>query len=249
MQNDSPKKSPALQQIVSDPAGLAALTRPLRATLWRMVESQHIASTMKLVDSAAEQDLLEILLEQGKPPLPVSAATLDYLLASPFRYPPYPAGSRFRSSTDPGVFYGAGSVQTAGAELGYWRWRFLLDCPALQQIGPVLHTAFRSKVDTQAIDLREPPLDAQASAWLAPRDYAATQAIARTAREAHVQAIIYQSVRDPRTGWCVALLTPLGFAARKPEPNMQSWWLTTTRQEVVWRREAETMSFATGQWQ
>ncbi|MEC5385165.1 RES family NAD+ phosphorylase [Uliginosibacterium sp. H3] len=231
-----------------DAAALGALGRPLRATLWRMVESQHVASTMKLVDSAAEQDVLEILLEQGKPPLPLGTTGLDYLLASPFRYPPYPAGSRFRSSTDPGVFYGAPNMGTAAAELGYWRWRFLLDSPALQQVGPVLHTAFRAKVNAICIDLREPPFDAQAAAWTAARDYGATQALARSAREAKLQAIVYASVRDPQQGWCAALLTPEGFARRKPEPLTQSWWLTATRQQVVWRRESETMSFATQDW-
>ena len=34
-----------------------------------MVESQHIAATMKLVDDRAEQDLLESLLETSKPPV------------------------------------------------------------------------------------------------------------------------------------------------------------------------------------
>jgi hypothetical protein len=232
-----------------DATQLASLVRPLRATLWRMVESQHVASTMKLVDSAAEQDVLEILLEHGKPPQPVSTQTLDYLLASPFRYPPYPAGSRFRSSTDPGVFYGAHSMRTAAAELGYWRWRFLLDSPALQQVGPVLHTAFRTKVDASAIDLREPPLNANAAQWIAPRDYGATQALAREARAAGLQAIVYASVRDPQPDWCAALLTPAAFASRKPDPRMQSWWLTTTRQQVIWRRETQTMSFASGDWQ
>ncbi|HSD37534.1 MAG TPA: RES family NAD+ phosphorylase [Rhodocyclaceae bacterium] len=233
---------------VFDAARLTALARPLRATLWRMVESQHVASTMKLVDTAAEQDALEILLEQGKPPLPIATTGLDYLFASPFRYPPYPSGSRFRSSTDPGVFYGAPEMRTAAAELGYWRWRFLLDSPALPQVGPVLHTAFRARVDAICVDLREPPLNAQATSWTAARDYGATQALARSAREAKLQAIVYDSVRDPQKGWCVALLTPEGFARRKPEPMTQSWWLTTTRQEVVWRREAETMSFVTGDW-
>ncbi|MDB5802644.1 MAG: uncharacterized protein JWL63_3583 [Rhodocyclales bacterium] len=231
-----------------DAGQLATLARPLRAALWRMVESQHVASTMKLVDSAAEQDVLEILLEQGKPPQPINTTQLDYLLASPFRYPPYPSGSRFRGSNDLGVFYGAPHVRTAAAELGYWRWRFLLDSPALQQVGPVLHTAFRARVDASAIDLREPPLNAQAALWIAPRDYSATQAIARAAREARLQAIVYQSVRDPQPSWCAALLTPKGFARHKPEPLTQSWWLTTTRQEVVWRRETETMSFVTGGW-
>lgn len=241
----------SLEQLL-DPLQLTALApslaRPLRDTLWRIVESQHIASTMKLVDSAAEQDVLEILLEQGKPPAPLSTTKFDYLLASPFRYPPYPAGSRFRSSTDPGVFYGAHDIHTAAAELGYWRWRFLLDSPALQQVGPVAHTAFRTRVEASAIDLRQPPLDAYASAWTAARDYSATQALARAVRATSLQAIIYHSVRDPQPGWCAALLTPQGFARRKPEALTQSWWLTTSRQEVVWRREAETMSFMTRDW-
>jgi hypothetical protein len=235
-----------------DPATLGpllpTLIRPLRTGLWRMVESQHIASTMKLVDSAAEQDVLEILLEQGKLPQAIATTRLDYLLASPFRYPPYPAGSRFRGSTDPGVFYGAHSMRTAAAELGYWRWRFLLDSPGLEQVGPVLHTAFRVRIDATAMDLRDPPFDAHASAWTASRDYGTTQSFARAARAVKLQAIVYHSVRDPLPGWCVALLAPTGFARRKPEPLMQSWWLTATRQEVVWRREADTLSFVVDDW-
>ncbi|GAA5166792.1 RES family NAD+ phosphorylase [Viridibacterium curvum] len=229
---------------------LRAAAVPLQANLWRLVESQHVASTMKLVDNAAEQDLLEILLEQGKPPQAVSTRDFDYLLASPFRYPPYPGGSRFRAATDPGVFYGAETVRTACAELGYWRWRFLLDSPALTQLGPVAHTAFKAKVSTAlAIDLRKPPLDAYTAQWTATRDYSATQSLARQSRDAGLQAIIYRSVRDPQPAWCVALLTPLAFAARKPEGATQSWWLRTTRSEILWRRDAQSFRFDPAEWQ
>jgi len=107
-----------------------------------MVESQHIAATMKLVDTRDEQDLLETMLESSKPVQPDDTAGLDYLLATPFRYHPRRGGSRFRSATDPGVFYGAESVRTAGAELGYWRWKFLQDAVDLDRIEPVAHTAF-----------------------------------------------------------------------------------------------------------
>ena len=55
------------------------------------------------------------------------ARALDYLLFTPFRYAPPPGGSRFRGETDPGVLYCADEVRTACAELGYWRWRHLLD--------------------------------------------------------------------------------------------------------------------------
>jgi hypothetical protein len=92
-----------------------------------MVEAQHIASTMKLVDTAAEQDLLEEIIEAHKPPLPEEARALDYLLAAPFRYTPFAPGSRFRSPADAGVFYGAESVRTGPAHR--------LQCPGRGQGG------------------------------------------------------------------------------------------------------------------
>ena len=93
-----------------------------RRRLWRAVEAQHIASTLRLVASVDEQLVLERLLEQSKPPLPPEAGGLHYLLATPFRYSS-PIGSRFRAAADSGIWYGAEAQRTACAELGYWRWR------------------------------------------------------------------------------------------------------------------------------
>jgi hypothetical protein len=113
----------------------------------------------------------------ASPPNPASAQALDYLLATPFRYNPLRGGSRFRAITDPGVFYGAESVRTASAELGYWRWRFLKDAVDLEKLEPVAHTAFSADVSTHGVDLRQPPFNANAAAWLHPTDYSATQAL------------------------------------------------------------------------
>ncbi|MFA9441372.1 RES family NAD+ phosphorylase [Uliginosibacterium sp. sgz301328] len=234
---------------IPSPDILDAHARDWRATLWRMVEAQHVTSTMKLVDSGAEHDLLEILIEGGKPPVPLTMTGLDYLLASPFRYPPFPAGSRFRGPTDPGVFYGAQGVRTAAAELGYWRWRFLQDSPALESIGPVAHTAFAVKAQGRAIDLRQPPLVEHSAQWAAPRDYAATQALGRAARDAGVDAVIYTSVRDPKPAWCAVLMGPRAFARPRPEPGTQSWWLTVTPHEAIWLRASERMIFETARWE
>ena len=109
------------------PPALASSAHHWQGAVWRMVEAQHVASTMKLVDDRGEQDVLEMLLESNKPAAAADARTLDYLLLTPFRYHPLRGGSRFRAMTDPGVFYGAESVRTASAELGYWRWKFLQD--------------------------------------------------------------------------------------------------------------------------
>lgn len=216
---------------------------------WRMVEAQHIASTMKIVDSREEQDLLEELLEGSKPAMPTLAHGLDYLLATPFRYDPRRPGSRFRAATDPGVYYGAESVRTASAELGYWRWKFLKDAIALDKLEPVAHTAFCAKGRIPAVDLRIPPFSVATTAWTHPSDYSATQAFARIAREADVGGIVYQSVRDPQPAWCVALLTPLAFTEPKPNPAMQTWWLAVHQDEVIWRRENESMTFFANTWQ
>jgi hypothetical protein len=65
---------------------LASKHRRYRGTVWRLVEAQHRISTNRLARNLAEQQVLEVLAEEVKPPLPPSARHLDYLLASPFRY-------------------------------------------------------------------------------------------------------------------------------------------------------------------
>lgn len=230
------------------PLAVSSEAQAWRGSVWRMVEAQHVASTMKIVDGQAEQDLLETLLEASKPALPPGAEALDYLLATPFRYNPRLSGSRFRSLTDPGVFYGAESVRTASAELGYWRWKFLKDAPGLEKLEPVAHTAFRADVSTLAVDLRKPPFSADAAAWQHPSDYSGTQAFACVAREAEIGGIVYQSVRDPHPAWCMALLTPHAFAKPRPHAAMQTWWLAVHQDQVIWRRESKSMTFSTAAW-
>ncbi|HJT98466.1 MAG TPA: RES family NAD+ phosphorylase, partial [Rhodanobacteraceae bacterium] len=172
--------------------------RHLSAKPWRIVEAQHRVPTMRLVDTLEEQTTLEDLLESSKPPLPPDAAKLHYLLATPFRYPaPPPSGSRFRGIGDPGVWYGADVVETALAEVAYWRLRFLADSPATPDLTPVPHTAFRASVAGSAIVLQQPPFERSRRQWEDPASYEATQALARTAREAAIALIRYRSVRDP----------------------------------------------------
>ena len=51
-----------------------------------MVEAQHVVSTLKVVDTLAEQERLERLLEETKPLVPPECRRLHYLLSTPFRY-------------------------------------------------------------------------------------------------------------------------------------------------------------------
>src|SRR5437016_1042669 len=159
---------------------------------------------MRLADSLEEQAALELILEASKPPLPPAVRRLHYLLATPFRYRPH-LGSRFRAAFDAGVWYGAEALRTALAEKSYWRLRFLLDSPGTPDLKAVPHTAFRAGVRTAAaLDLTLPPLKRERAVWTHRTSYEGTQAFARLAREARIQIIRYESVRDPERAACLA---------------------------------------------
>jgi len=232
------------------PAEVLSSSFQARENIWRIVEAQHFASTTKLVDTASEQELLEEILETGKPPIPPEAQGLDYLLFTPFRYDTLPiTGSRFRAPIDPGVFYGAETIRTAAAEIGYWRWRFLKDSTGLSRLQPSAHTAFMVPVITTAIDLRQPPFNRDSEAWEHPHDYVSTQALGRVARDAGIGGIFYRSVRDTEPYYCAAILTPKAFASTKPDSSTQTWSLTVTTEEAIWMRQSgESFSFATDHW-
>jgi len=133
------------------PHAVGSEARRATRRLWRAVEAQHIASTLRLVANVEEQLILERVLENSKPKVPSDAADLHYLLATPFRYAS-PIGSRFRAPADPGVWYGAEKERTACAELGSWRWRFLMDATGLDSLGPSPQTFFRAGIEARMAD-------------------------------------------------------------------------------------------------
>jgi RES domain len=209
------------------------------------VEAQHVASTLRLVANVQEQLVLERLLDQSKPPLPAETADLHYLLATPFRYSS-PIGSRFRAPADSGIWYGAEAQRTACAELGFWRWRFLMDTEALETLGPSPQTVFRAGIDGRLVDLTEPPFKKARAEWTHPDNYGPTQSFARTARQAGIDAIRYESVRDPKHAAAVAVLRPC-FKPHKPL-ELHTWLLTVRRGAVIWQREGESFEFDAAAW-
>jgi len=233
------------------PRAVASEAASLRHDIWRAVEAQHVVATMALVDTLDEQHVLERLLDEGKPPVPDSAKHLHYLLFTPFRYSPPPGGSRFRGPNDPGVFYGADLPRTACAELGYWRWRHLLDVPALNSMPAKPQTVFRVKLATDAVDLREPPFKRDRETWTQSDDYAGCQRFGLVAREAGIGAIRYESVRDPQHGGCCAVLAWKAFARSSPT-EQQTWMLLVSRERVVWQRtgalRADEHEFVAARW-
>jgi len=221
------------------PDALASELRAYRRDVWRVVETQYRASTMRITDTLEEQAILEDLLEESKPALPPSCEGLHYLLATPFRYAPYPHGSRFRRAHQPeGVFYASETVETALAETAFHRLLFFAESPGTKlPANPVEHTAFSVPCATdRQIDLTAAPLCQDRALWTDPVDYAPCHDLADAARAARVEAIRYESVRDrgrDDRGWGVnlALLSPEAFAARQPTER-QTWQVFPRRHAV-----------------
>lgn len=192
---------------------------------WRMVEAQHRVSTMKLVDTLAEQSALESLVDATKPPLPPECRHLHYLLSTPFRYgSPYPSGSRFRRpGLTPGVFYASKSAATAVAEMAFHRLLFFADSPATpwpRDAGD--YTAFSARFRTSTgLDLMTTPFSVERARWIHPTDYAACQTLADEARKADVDVLRYASARDPN-GVNIALLACRAFG--NPAPVERQTW-------------------------
>ena len=208
------------------------------ARVWRAVESQHVISTMRLVgNNSADQKVLEEILEAAKPPVPVAARHLHWLLATPFRYAPRIGGSRFRARGDPGVFYAAALPRTACAEAGYWKWHFVRDSAGLRGLDAHSMTLFPARIRAPGWDLTRAPWVARRAQWVSAVDYAPTQALAAQARAAEVPAIVYESVRDPQRGTCLAALDPAALVNSDPLTRAQSWFLTVRESSVIWQRE------------
>jgi hypothetical protein len=209
------------------PAALSSEAKPYSGDIWRVVEAQSRASTMRITDTLDEQAVLEGLIEEVKPAMSSDCAHLHWLLSAPFRYGPYPHGSRFRRvDQQEGVYYAGETVETAVAEIAFYRLLFFAESPGTKLPDrPVEHTAFSVRCRAKlAIDLSKPPLDRDSAIWTHPVDRGPCQDLADSARQAAIEAIRYRSVRDPDDGMNVALLSPRAFAASRPR-TMQTWRL------------------------
>ncbi|MFK7912865.1 MAG: RES family NAD+ phosphorylase [Pseudomonadales bacterium] len=220
---------------------------PILGTLKRMVESQAQTVTLNLVDDLGEHDLLETMLEDSKPALAPELARLDYLLRSPWRYPPLRWGSRFGHRHEPGIFYGALSEQALFAETAYYRLVFL-EGPRSAFRDRVIsqHTLFEARFQTSAgFDLSQAPLNEDHEILTHPSDYQACQNLGSALRERDCEAFIYRSARvgeQVTQGNNVALLQPAALQSRKHR-NPQPVLCESTRELVLLRHRARVWRF------
>lgn len=189
----------------------------ISGTLYRLAESQEQIATRRYVDSLQEQATLEELLESSKPVYD-NYSHLDYLLRSPFRYPPLEHGSRFGRPHEMSLFYGAETVSTTLSEVAYYRFVFFQDIKDHPK--PLLtseHTIFSVDYSTDnGIELHKAPFDQFMNQLRHPYDYRDTQQLGSDMRNAGVEAFQYVSARDVNKGICVGLFTPAAFIDSKP---------------------------------
>lgn len=208
---------------------------PLDLDALRAVESQHQVATRKLVDSDAEQAVLEELIETAKPPIQMGAE-LHYLLSAPFRYPPLPYGSRFGTRAAMGIWYGAMTHRAVFAETAYYRLLFLEGTSADLGNLEITLTVYKITIKThRGIDLTKNPFDNFSSQITAKARYDISQELGGDMRAAGVEAFRYRSARDVRGGVNVAALSPVVFGRRRPR-GFETWTSTVTPARVEFRK-------------
>ncbi len=206
--------------------------------LWRIVESQSQVATLALVDSLAEQAVLEELIEASKPSRPPGTERLHYLLATPFRYPPLHWGSRFGGRHEPSIFYGSRSISTALAEAAYYRFLFWqgMEAPPPGGVLRTRHDVFSARYRADpGLALHRAPFAAYQHRLTSRRRYTDTQDLGAAMRERGVRGFEFTSARYPEHGINVGLFDPAALVSVRPLEVRR--WICETRADAVLFRE------------
>jgi RES domain-containing protein len=210
--------------------------RRLAGRAWRVVESQHLFSTRKLVASDEEQRLLEQLIEEVKPPSGAPPG-MHWLLFTPFRYPPLRHGSRFGTRAERGIWYGSRTHATAFAEKAYYLLLLLAgteaDLTPLETDVSIFQAAFET---TRGVDLTRGPFERYLALISSPTAYEESQVLGRDMRAEGVEAFLYASARDPKPGVNVGLFVPAALSSRRPSAP-ETWRCVATREGVEVAKE------------
>ncbi|MBS0358089.1 MAG: RES family NAD+ phosphorylase [Proteobacteria bacterium] len=213
--------------------------KKIQVTAIRVVEAQHKSTTRKLVDSEMEHEILESMIETAKPVFSQEDyKKLNYLLWTPFRYPPLKHGSRFGSRYEPSLWYGSLELNTALAEVAFYRLRFIRDTKAELKYCDISLTAFSVPVKTsRGIDLTKKPFQTHQEKISSKHDYTDSQKLGSDMRHAAVEAFIYFSARTEKFEKNIGIFTPKVFEHAQPNKEFQTWRCIANRNGVDFIRE------------
>ena len=203
-------------------------------TLTRLVESQEQVATAKLVQGDLDkQAVLETMLEPTKPARRPGTENLDYLLSTPWRYPPLKYGSRYGRRFEPSLFYGALGTGTCLAEGAYYRWVFFTDMQQPPDSIRSQHTLYQAQYRSEkGLRLQHVPFDQYRAILTHKSNYECSQTLGTQLRNAGIEVFEYPSARDIDGGNNVALFTPAALNSTHAE-KQRAWLCTTSAQEVV----------------
>jgi hypothetical protein len=222
----------------------------IHETGWRIVESQEMTATRKLVDSFEEESILEDMIESNKPPVPKKYLHYHPLLYTPFRYPPLKYGSRFGKKSEPSLWYGSLELNTAFAEKAFYLFHFINASDAELGIIAPQFTAFSAQIKSEkGVKLNAVPFVKYKKIISATDHYHESQALGSAMRAAGVETFTYQSARVQDKGINIALFTANAFLHKKPDArSFQSWQCIAGSQLIEFRQfsasERNTMSFS-----
>lgn len=223
----------------------------IEGRLYRLAESQEQIATRRYVDSLQEQAVLEELLESSKP-VYNDYSYLDYLLRSPFRYPPLEHGSRFGRSHEMSLFYGAESISTTLAEVAYYRFLFFQNISSHpKSLLPSEHTIFYVNYSTElGVRLQNAPFNQYSRLLRDPADYSKTQQLGSDMRNAGVLGFQYESARDAERGICIGLFSPEPIESLKPI-DQTSWLCEVGSDSVAFKQshDSQVIIFGIAQFQ
>ncbi|WP_058533679.1 RES family NAD+ phosphorylase [Legionella saoudiensis] len=203
---------------------------------WRVVEDQHILSSRDLVDSIEEHDLLEELIEESKPLIEKGK---NYLIFTPFRYPPLKYGSRFGTTCEPSLWYGSLQLETAFTEVAYYRLKFFADTSADLGYIEISMTAFTALIaSNRGIDLTEEPFK-QYTPYISDKNtYDHSQLLGAQMRADNIEVFIYNSARTTALTKNIAAFTQSVFQCKKSQyvHQEQKWKCFANRHSIEFTR-------------
>lgn len=216
------------------PTDLASNQSLFAGKVWRCIPHRGNQALSKIVKGAEDIDVLANLIQGSKKKyLPAEFLDYDEIIYAPFEYGPWISEpSRFRPLGGHGVFYGAFDVKTALIEQAWHKRKFVSASEGLGDVKALPLQVFEVSVETKLVDTQLPPFDQDSAIWLSPRDYSGTQAFAKTAKDASLNAIKYASVRNIPNGQCLAVLSLKAITSKKPHQLDGNWWLSISGNNV-----------------
>ncbi|WP_162902346.1 RES family NAD+ phosphorylase [Facilibium subflavum] len=166
-----------------------------RLTVYRSIETQNNASTLKLTEgNVQEQERLEQLLEEKAKPQ-TEYTNYHYLIYTPFRYPPLKHGSRFGSMYEKSLWYGSTNKETALAESAFYLFNFNRQAN-IENTLYFERTVFSIQCNinkfldlTKIRKLNQKRLTSKGN-------YAYPQKLSKAMREIDIEAFLYESARN-----------------------------------------------------